>query len=137
MQYLLVSITIVGWALAFFLSKLIANRYHPCYYQMISTVVAIFILPVYYNIAKSSGKEFPFTLYDIGLGVLTFALMNIATITLTIAYRYSNNTGIITAISNLYIIGLIILSVVFLGEMISVKQIVGIVLMMVSLFLLY
>jgi drug/metabolite transporter (DMT)-like permease len=135
MQYLLVTITIIGWALAFFLSKIIANRYHPGYYQIISTLTAVLILPLYYNIAKTSGKEFSFSFYDIGLGVLTFFLMNIATICLTIAYRYGNNAGIITSFSNLYIVGLMLLSTLFLGESISIKQWFGIALMLFSMFL--
>jgi uncharacterized membrane protein len=136
MQYLLVSITVFAWALGFFLEKILMSKMHPGHFQIIATITALGTLVPYTAWARSSGTPFPASWLTIAAAAGTFLILNIGNVALTAAYTHANNAGTITAISNGYIVPMVLLSVVFLGEKLNSTQYIGLALTLVGTILL-
>lgn len=136
MQYVFVIATIILWGLAFFLEKLVVNRMHPGYFQVIAFLTMFILTPAYYLYAKTSNGVIPATTQDVILAVVAFACMNVGTAALTVAYQYGNNAAAITAISNAYIVPMTLCSMLFLHEQLCFKQYVGMVLTFIGTMLL-
>jgi drug/metabolite transporter (DMT)-like permease len=130
MQYLFVSLTVVLWGLAFFIEKTLMSKLHPGYFQVIGFLTMFFLSPIYYYYAKVNNGCFPTSYKYLALAVVAFVFMNVGTAFLTIAYQYGNNAAVITAISNAYIVPMILCCVLFLGETILLRQYFGIVMIL-------
>jgi drug/metabolite transporter (DMT)-like permease len=117
-QQYLVIIAILGWGLGSFLNKIANDNMHPIMVSATATVVFIILLSItfsFYNFNRSI--NIPGVLAGIGGGLCMCAA--------SLAYFYSlkhGKAGVTTALTSMYPIITLILSMVFLKEQLTIRQ---------------
>jgi bacterial/archaeal transporter family protein len=125
---LLIILTILGWGLGTFAYKLAGNFVHPFIMSTIITGLYFVLIPLAFIFLK-----FPRTINTPGF--LYSLLGGVCMCVGTIAYMFAlkkGEVGIVTSITALYPALTMALSMVFLGETLSVKKCIGLVLACVS-----
>lgn len=124
MRYLLIAITIVGWSLWHVFNKIAVMRLHPIQMFMIASCVNVALFPLYYFMFKQQGVSNQFHIGSVAFCVLA----SISTAIGSAAYIYGIRTGelgTIAVLSCSYPLLTVLLSVLFLGESLTLSKIIG------------
>lgn len=124
-KYVLIAITMLGWGLWSFLSKLSLQRLHPIQVFMIGACISILLLPVYIYALRSSVAYSPISFGSIAIVILA----SLASTAGTIAYVYgirSGELGTVAVISCAYPVIPFVLAVLFLGESLTFSKTIGV-----------
>jgi bacterial/archaeal transporter family protein len=130
-QYFIV-LAILGWGLGSFLQKFATDHMHPLMISATITVFCMVIMPLAFIFLK-----FDKSINAVGAltGLLAGACMCLGTLGYLYALR-GNHAGITTVLTALYPAITLILSMIFLGEQLNIKQVVGLCLALASFVLL-
>ena len=130
MSKVYLAVAILGWAFWAFACKIVATKTSPMVMQLSSYIIGFFCLPLFWFLLKQD-KPIAFTWSTIGLAIVGASSGIIAYIAYTYALR-TGNAGITTiTVSAIYPALTLILSMLFLGETLTVLKVCG----LVSIFL--
>lgn len=135
MKYLLLSITIICWGFWGFLSKLAVQKLHPLQMFSVSCFINFILLPIYLLLINNNNTIKQFNTD----GVILCALASLASVIGTISYVYGIRTGslgTIAVLSCAYPVLTVALAVLFLGEVLTIPKIIGIILVMTGVIVL-
>lgn len=122
---------ILGWGIGSFFQKTATDKIHPMMICTIMTALYVVLTPLIFVFFKFD-KTINTT------GVITSLLSGLFMCAGTLGYSFAlrgNNAGITTAMSALYPALTLILSMTFLGEQLSTKKAIGMVLALASFIL--
>lgn len=129
----LIIFTIVGWGIGSIFYKLANNSLHPIMMSTIVTGVYVILTPLAFTFLKfNQSVNSAGVLYSV-LGALCMCVGSIA---YCYALAGGGAAGQITTMTALYPALTLLLSCLFLGEQLSVKKVVGILLAFVSIYFL-
>jgi bacterial/archaeal transporter family protein len=129
---LLILLTILGWGVGSLFYKIANDNMHPIMVSAAITVLFMVITPLAFIFLKFDHK---FNTVGIVAAVLGGACMCAGSMSYFFALR-GGHAGLITALTALYPALTLILSMIFLGEHISFKQGIGILLALASFIIL-
>jgi len=117
-------LAILGWGLGSFFQKFAADNMHPVMISATITCLFVVLTPLAFIFMK-----FDRTINTTGvlMALLGGGLMCVGTFSYWSALR-GNHAGITTALTALYPALTLILSMIFLGEHITIKQVIGLIL---------
>ena len=120
---LLILISVIGWGLGSFFSKLATNAMHPIMISCVVLIVDALLLPfafIFFSFDKS--VSFNGLLYAIGVALL----MTIGTMGFSFALKAGGPTGEVTALTSVYPALTLALSCMFLGEPLTFRKGLGV-----------
>lgn len=130
-QLKLLSIVIFGWGFGSFFYKFANDKINPIIVEVIATFVYLLMIPMWLMLFKPT--------YEVnGAGFIYSIFGAIAMCVGTVAFFFAiknGNVGEVTVLSSLYPIITLGLSCLFLGEQLSIKNCIGVVLAFISIYL--
>lgn len=126
------------WGIGTFFYAIALKTISPYLMQLIFFIIMLLSLPIYMYLENSnSGNHFKWSYVGIIFAAVGFLLTSFGNFLLNIAVKKSENqSGIIVNISNLYSVITLLLCVYFLKEKVNQYNIVGMILMCVSMYFL-
>lgn len=124
MRNLLLIITIILFGISFFFRKLSVDRIHPYQLQIVAGAVYALEVPIWLYILNKNNV----TGYDptgVVFAVLCILCHVIAAVIFGVLLKGSNNTGALTALVAINPMVTFFLSMVFLGEALTLKKIIA------------
>lgn len=120
---LLILISIIGWGLGSFVSKLATNAMHPIMISCVVLLVDALLLPFAFLFLKFD-KSIPLNgvLFSVGVALL----MTIGTMGFSFALKAGGPTGEVTALTSVYPVLTLALSCMFLGEPLTFRKGLGV-----------
>lgn len=125
--------TILGWGLGSFLMKPATNYAHPIMISSISLCLYIILLPMMWLFIKF---DHHITFTGVSYTLAAALCMCVGTLGFSYALRSGGSVGQTTILTALYPALTLMLSVIFLGENMTAKKGIGVVLALVSFILL-
>jgi len=121
--------SILGWGIGSFLMKYATGQLHPIVISAISLSLYMVLLPLLWAFMK-----FDHTINTTGIvyALLASLFMCIGSLGFSYALRSGGPVGQVTILSTLYPALTLLLSMIFLGETLSVKKGIGVVLAVIS-----
>lgn len=131
MRLLLLCITIFSWGIWGFLNKLVLQRMQPLQMFIVGCCMGFILLPAYAILLRNSNSGVSNS-FNVG-SILLCCAASLASTIGTIAYVYGIRTGelgTVAVLSCAYPVLTVALAVMFLGEVLTVPKIIGIILVM-------
>lgn len=128
---LLILISIFGWGVGSFVSKLATNIMHPIMIAVIVMATDMLLLPLAFIFLKFDKTAPPIGIF---YSVLVAILMTAGTMGFSFALKSGGEVGISTALTALYPALTYLLSVMFLEEQFTLAKSIGMILALVSFF---
>lgn len=128
----LITISIIGWGVGYIFYKIANNNIHPIMVSLITTITYIIFTPIIF-FSLSFDKKINI------IGVISTIVGAILLGIGSMAYYYAiktENVGVVTATTALYPVVTLILSCLFMGEEMTVRKTIGILLACVSFYFL-
>jgi transporter family protein len=124
-----IAATILGWGFGSFFYKLANNTVHPVMVSTIAMALYLFLLPMMWVVVKFD--------HAVTLGGVLYALigslcMCVATLSYSYILRNGGAVGQTTILTSLYPALTLVLSMMFLGETLSIKKMIGVMLALIS-----
>lgn len=126
---LLILISIFGWGVGSFVSKLATNIMHPIMIAVIVMATDMLLLPLAFILLKFDKTAPPIGIF---YSVLVAILMTAGTMGFSFALKGGAPSGEATTLTALYPALTVALSCMFLGEPFTFKKVIGIVFALVS-----
>lgn len=131
LSYLLL-ISILGWGIGSFCYKGANNNMHPIMVSTVATIIYSILIPIYFLLLKFN--------YNINIKGLIYCFMGTLCMCAgSMSYFYAIRNGAvgqITALTALYPSVTFLLSYMFMGEPITIKKMIGIILAFISAYFL-
>ncbi|MEO7172793.1 DMT family transporter [Flavobacterium sp.] len=115
---------ILIWGISTFLNRLSVERMSPLLMQVIVGIGYMFFIPIAFRM--SSGAPLKWSVSSILLTSVATIISIAANVMLYAALKGNKNTGSSTMIVALYPVITMILSIVFLGEQLTVSKVIGV-----------
>lgn len=132
-QFWLILLAIVGWGVGSYLSKISNAEMHPLVVSAVSMVVYLIVLPAALVVVK---PNLAVTSLGIWVTILGSIFMCVGSLGFAYALRNGGAAGQTTILCALYPALTLILSMAFMRETLNPKQGVGVVLALISFYLL-
>lgn len=132
---LLIIFSIISLGVSVFFRKLAVDRMHPYQLQIISTMVYLFIFPVWILLFKKTGLNFNSDINSILIAVFCILTSIIGSIFFGMALKSTNHAGGLNVLVSINPIITFILSMIFLGEELTIKKIIACILAIAGLIL--
>lgn len=125
--------SIMGWGFGSFFYKIANSNIHPVMVSTVSMGLYIVLLPLMWTVMKF---DHHISLAGVLYSLAGAAFMCIATLSFSYALHNGGPAGRITILTALYPVLTLILSMIFLGETLTIKKSIGIICALVSFIIL-
>ena len=133
--FLIIICSILALGSSVFFRKMSVDRMHPYQLQIISTFVYISLLPFWISLFKKSNLNFNYDITAIIFAVMCILLSITGSVLFGTALKSSNNAGGLNVLVSINPIITFILSMIFLGEELTIKKFIACILAIAGLIL--